>query len=63
MVLNVQPFGSLSVQRKVRSDADEYIRFLNIVTNNGGAPATVNLIASNNLGSDNATVVAATDDG
>ena len=64
VVLAAQTIGSLTVQRKVYvPDTDEYIRFLNIVTNNGGAAATVNLIASNNLGSDANTTVVTTDSG
>lgn len=64
VVLNPQTIGSLSVQRKVYvPDTDEFVRFLNIVTNNGAAAATVNLIASNNLGSDGNTTITATDSG
>lgn len=64
VVLNAQVIGSLTVQRKVYvPDADEFIRFLSIVTNNGGAAATVNLISANDLGSDNNTTITATDDG
>lgn len=64
VVLNAQTIGSLTVQRKVYVPAtDEFIRFLNVVTNNGGAPATVNLISSNNLGSDAGTTITATDSG
>lgn len=64
VVLNPQTIGSLTVQRKVYvPDTDEFVRFLNIVTNNGAAAATVNLISSNNLGSDSGTAITATDSG
>ena len=64
VVLNPQTIGSLTVQRKVYvPDTDEFVRFLNIVTNNGAAAATVNLVSSNNLGSDAGTTITATDSG
>lgn len=64
VVLNAQTIGSLSVQRKVYvPDTDEFIRFFNVVTNNGAGAVTVNLIASNNLGSDANTTITATDSG
>lgn len=59
VVLNSQDIsGTLSVSRKVFvPDNDEFIRWLNIVTNTTGSPQTVSLSSSNNLGSDSNTTV------
>lgn len=64
VVYPVQTIGSLTIQRKLFVPTnDEFSRWLEIVTNNGGAAASVNLITSNNLGSDANTVVVTTSDG
>ncbi|HXU34294.1 MAG TPA: hypothetical protein VN851_27285 [Thermoanaerobaculia bacterium] len=58
VILNAQTIGSLSVQRKILVPSnDEFARFLDIVTNNGGGTQTVTLITSNNLGSDANTTI------
>ncbi len=64
VVFNTQTIGSLAVSRKVYvPDNDQFIRFLNVITNNGGAAVSVNLITGNNLGSDSNTTITATDNG
>lgn len=64
VVFNPQTIGSLTVSRKVYVPADdEFIRFLSVVTNNGGAAVSVNLVSGNNLGSDSTTAITATDNG
>jgi hypothetical protein len=56
--------GSIQVSRKVFVPAnDSFARWLNIVTNPGTSPITFNLITSNNLGSDNNTVITGSSDG
>ena len=52
-VFNPQTVGNLTVSRKFFVPTnDTFARWLNIVTNNGGAPQTVVLSTTNNLGSD-----------
>ncbi len=64
LVLNSQAIGGLSVQRKVFVAAnDEFIRWLNIVTNTSKSSVSVSLITANNLGSDSATVLVSSSDG
>lgn len=55
--------GSLTVWRKVLVPTDDqFIRWVNFVTNNGGASVSVSLSTSNNLGSDsNTTIVSSSD--
>ncbi|HEX5758720.1 MAG TPA: hypothetical protein VF121_05960, partial [Thermoanaerobaculia bacterium] len=64
LALNPQTVGSLTVRRKVLVPGNgEFARWMNILTNTGGAAVTVNLITSNNLGSDSDTVVVSSSDG
>ncbi len=59
-----QAVGSLTLQRKVYvPSTDQFARWLEIVTNSGASPVTVNLIISNNLGSDGRTKIVATSSG
>ena len=64
VIFPVQTVGTLSVQRRVFVPAnDEFARWVNCVTNNGGAAAGVTLITSNNLGSDSGTTLVSSSDG
>jgi hypothetical protein len=64
VILNPQTIGTLSVQRKILVPSnDEFARYLNIVTNNGGGSQTVTLITSNNLGSDGNTTIVSSSNG
>lgn len=64
VVLNPQTIGSLTLQRKIYvPDNDEFARWANIITNNGGGTATVRLLTSNNLGSDSNTVIVSSSSG
>lgn len=63
-VYTAQTIGNLSVSRKVFvPDDDEFIRWLNFVTNNGSATETVTLSTVNNLGSDSDTTIVTTSSG
>jgi hypothetical protein len=63
-VYTAQTIGNLSVSRKVFvPDDDEFIRWLNFVTNNGAATESVTLSTSNNLGSDSSTVIVTSSSG
>lgn len=58
IVYNPQTIGNLSVSRKVFvPDNDEFIRWINVITNTGGAVEAVTVQTSNNLGSDTLTVI------
>jgi uncharacterized repeat protein (TIGR01451 family) len=58
IVFPTQTIGSLSVWRKVLVPTDDaFSRWINFVTNNGGAPVSVSLTTANNLGSDSNTVI------
>jgi len=58
VVFPPQTSGSIQMSRKVFvPDNDEFARWLNIFTNTGGSPQTVTMVTSNNLGSDNNTVI------
>jgi hypothetical protein len=64
VVYNTQTIGPLSVYRKVFvPDNDEFIRWLDIVTNNGTITETVTVKTSNNLGSDSNTIIVTTSSG
>jgi hypothetical protein len=53
-----QTVGSIQMSRKVFvPDNDQFARWMNIFTNTGGSPQTVTMVTSNNLGSDNNTVI------
>lgn len=55
-VFNPQVVGNLTVSRKFFvPTSDTFARWLDVVTNNGGAPQTVVLATANNLGSDTET--------
>lgn len=63
-VYGAQPMGSLSVLRKVFvPNNDQFIRWMNIISNTTGSAVTFNLITSNNLGSDTNTRVVTTSSG
>lgn len=50
--------GALSVRRKVFvPNNDTYIRWMSFFTNTTGSPVTFNMITTNNLGSDNNTII------
>jgi uncharacterized repeat protein (TIGR01451 family) len=54
----VQTIGALSVTRKVYVPPnDTYARWMNFFTNTSGSPVTFTMLTSNNLGSDNNTVI------
>jgi hypothetical protein len=56
--------STIQVSRKVFVPSnDSFGRWLNIVKNTGAAPVTFNLITSNNLGSDNNTVLVTSSNG
>jgi hypothetical protein len=58
VVFPVMTVGQFEVSRKVYIPSDDaFGRWMNIVTNTGGAAATITLVASNNLGSDSDTVI------
>jgi uncharacterized repeat protein (TIGR01451 family) len=58
VVYNPQTIGNLTVSRKVFvPDNDEFIRWINVITNTGGAVEAVTVETSNNLGSDTLTVI------
>lgn len=64
IVLNPQLVGGFSVRRKVFVPTDDaYARWMNVVTNTGGAAASINLITANNLGSDDETLIVESSDG
>jgi len=64
VVLGLQTIGAIQVQRKLFiPDNDAFARWLNIFTNTSGAPVTVTMITSNNLGSDSNTRIDSTSDG
>lgn len=64
VVFNPQDIGNIRVQRKVFvPDNDQFARWLNIFTNTGGSPQTVTAVISNDLGSDNNTVVVTSSNG
>lgn len=64
IILPVQTVGTLTVQRKVFVPSnDEFARWMNIITNTGAAPVTINAIIANNLGSDSNTMVVSSSDG
>ncbi|MDX1998336.1 MAG: hypothetical protein SF066_11505 [Thermoanaerobaculia bacterium] len=58
-----QTIGPFSVTRKIFVPASgEFIRWMDIVTNTSGASASLNLISSNNLGSDAGTTIVTSSD-
>lgn len=64
VVLNPQTIGNLRVSRKVFvPDNDEFARWLNIISNTGAGLEIVTLQTSNNLGSDESTVIVSSSDG
>lgn len=64
VVYTPQTIGNLSVSRKVFvPDNDEFIRWINIVTNTGAGVEAVTLSAASNLGSDTLTVIDTSSDG
>ncbi len=64
VILPVEAFGSVNVQRKVFVPTnDAFIRWVDIFTNTGGTTQSFNAITSNNLGSDANTVLVATSSG
>ena len=64
VVLPLRTMGSFQVRRKVFVPAnDGFARWLNIFRNTSGAPQTVRLVTSNNLGGDANTRVVTTSDG
>lgn len=64
VILPAQTIGTLSVRRKVLVPSnDTFARWLNTVTNNGGAAQTVTLITANNLGSDSNTTIVSSSSG
>ena len=63
-VLPAKAIGGLSVRRKVYVPTnDQYIRWMNFFTNTTIAPITFTMVTSNNLGSDNNTIVVTTSSG
>ncbi|HSY52173.1 MAG TPA: DUF11 domain-containing protein [Thermoanaerobaculia bacterium] len=63
-VLPAKAIGGLSVQRKVYVPTnDRFIRWMNFFTNTTGSPITFTMVTSNNLGSDNNTIVVTTSSG
>lgn len=59
-----QTIGQFTVSRKIFvPSGGEFIRWMDIVTNTGGAAAPLNLITSNNLGSDAGTAIVTSSDG
>lgn len=64
LLLGTQSINGLNVRREVFvPSADEFIRFATVLTNTTGATVDVNLIASNNLGSDATTTIDETSSG
>jgi IPTL-CTERM motif len=64
LVFPVQTSGNIQMFRKVFvPDNDQFGRWLNYFTNTGGTAQTVTMMTSNNLGSDNNTVITATSTG
>ncbi|MEI2608726.1 MAG: DUF11 domain-containing protein [Candidatus Promineifilaceae bacterium] len=64
IVYNPQTIGNLSVSRKVFvPDDDEFIRWINVITNTGAGIENVILSTSNNLGSDASTLIVTSSDG
>ena len=64
LVFNPQVIGNLTVYRKVFVPSnDEFIRWINIITNNGSGTETVNVETDNNLGSDDDTCIVTTSSG
>ena len=64
VVMDPQVIGNLTVQRKMFVPANEgFARWLNIITNNGGAVEQVILRIMSNLGSDEATTIIGTSSG
>jgi hypothetical protein len=64
VIFNAQTAGSVSVSRKVYVPTDDsFARWLDIVTNTSGTAQTVTLETSNNLGSDNNTIITASSSG
>jgi hypothetical protein len=60
----VQTIGNLQVSRLVYVPTDDsFARWINVVTNAGTSAVTFNLMTSNNLGSDNNTVITGTSNG
>jgi uncharacterized membrane protein YgcG len=59
-----QTIGDLEVTRRAFvPDDDEFLRWLNVVTNTGSAPVDVTMATDNNLGSDSDTEITATSSG
>jgi hypothetical protein len=64
LLLGTQSINGLNVRREVYvPSADELVRFATVLTNTTGATIDVNLITSNNLGSDGGTTVDQTSSG
>ncbi len=64
LVYNPQNIGSLVVSRKAYvPDNDEFVRWLNFITNTSGSPVAVTLAMDNNLGSDSSTTMHDTSSG
>jgi hypothetical protein len=64
LVFSPQTIGSIQVFRKVFvPDNDQFARWLNYFTNTGGAPQTVTMVTSNNLGSASNTKIVTTSSG
>ncbi len=64
VILPVQTISGIAVQRKVFVPSnDEFIRWTNIFTNTSGAPITMQMITSNNLGSDAGTTIVTSSSG
>lgn len=64
LVYNPQTMGSLVVSRKVYvPDNDEFVRWLNLITNTSGSPVAVTLRMYNDLGSDSYTTIHNTSSG
>ncbi|MGB8644463.1 MAG: DUF11 domain-containing protein, partial [Anaerolineae bacterium] len=60
----VKTIGNLSVSRKVFVPSnDQFARWLNIITNNGGTPQQVVVATGNNLGSDANTIIVTSSNG
>jgi hypothetical protein len=64
IIFPVQTVGNIQMFRKVFvPDNDQFGRWLNYFTNTGATAQTVTMVTSNNLGSDNNTVITATSTG
>jgi MYXO-CTERM domain-containing protein len=64
MTLGAQDIGDLSVVRRVYiPDTDEFVRWLDVITNEGAADVDVTVRTANNLGSDGLTTLDETSSG